>query len=345
MAKITSCSIKYLKTAYIGNSVRLTGGKDTVKFENKPLRNVEIVSYDHQGFRLNHPDLPKECWLDFSQLPLKKLTLVNGIIIDEITFVENIVAHCTEFVKTDSEEYLMALSEFQLDSKIEFLSPAKFRCGDILVSGQCKESIELVYLGTFFSVEFIKTFVGLSLYVNNKTEKIILSDECLKRAYFIRRHEIEEANMNSSFLPTELKNHLKKTVGSWNISFTVPYEERQKLLEEKKCRASEEIKAWCEKENVPFFVEIIRYPITNKYVKEMMFIDSDLEYLDEKSNEMLINSVFNFEKFDSSLSKEFTARHAQIIVRYANIKGMLVGSSKKELLEKANQFLIANFSK
>ena len=46
---VNSCSIKYLDKAYIGASVRLTGGSKTVKFDNKPMTGLTIEKYTKQA--------------------------------------------------------------------------------------------------------------------------------------------------------------------------------------------------------------------------------------------------------------------------------------------------------
>ena len=303
-----SCSIKYLKVAYIGKSVRLTGGKDTVRFDNKPLTNVEILNYDSRGFELNHSDLPKKAWLDFGQLPLKDLTIVNGLIQDEITFAENIIWHQTEFVKTDSDEYKMALSEFQLDSKLVLLSPNKLAIGDKVISAQCKESIELVFLGNFFSTIIEPVYPtkteGTGYYRSYKQydyskEPVFRrsSDPIEKRAYFLRKHEIS-ANSKPpiNLLPVALKKHLLVNFLEIRQNYSKGWEERAAEIKERTALRHEEIVKWCKAENIDHVWELVKYPVTNKYVKEMMVVGKSDVHSFYDNNQSLINSIINFPK-------------------------------------------------
>jgi len=83
-----TCSIKLLKKAYIGVGVRMTSGKETVPFNNIPMKGMVIENYSSDGFQINHENFPESVWVKFEQLPLTRLTIKNGVIEDEITFVQ-----------------------------------------------------------------------------------------------------------------------------------------------------------------------------------------------------------------------------------------------------------------
>ena len=350
---LKSCSIKYLKNAYIGVSVRLTSGKGTTKFENIPLSDVEIVNYSSQGFQLKHPDLPKVAWLDFGQLPLKQLTIVNGIIKDEITFVENIIAHQTEFVKTDSDEYKTALSEFQLDSKLVLLPPSKLAIGDKVISAQCKESIELMFLGVFFSTMInpvYPTEIDRSNYYDRKKTDYTadpvfrLSDEPVeKRAFFLRLHDIDEnSKYNLKLMPVELKKHIEEKFPEPKYNHMRDWNLRQEEIKQRNLRVNEEILSWCEERNITHVFELVRYPVTNKYVKEMMVVGKSDEHSTFALNCSLINSIMNFERFTGEFGKEKLATYTQsFFYSYADREPvrLFVHDKKKEMVEKANDFL------
>jgi hypothetical protein len=90
--KIMNCSYRILKNVNIGQRVRKTADKTTVPFNNAPFSGAKITNYDKLGFRITHETLPKEIYLDFHQFPLTKLTIKNGVIQDEITFVEKLIS-------------------------------------------------------------------------------------------------------------------------------------------------------------------------------------------------------------------------------------------------------------
>lgn len=49
--------------------------KSTVPFDNIPMKDIEIIQCSSDGFRIKHPNFPKEVWVDFEQLPLTRLTI------------------------------------------------------------------------------------------------------------------------------------------------------------------------------------------------------------------------------------------------------------------------------
>jgi hypothetical protein len=147
-----TCSIKLLKKAFIGEGVRMTGGKGTVPFENLPMIGMEITGYSQLGFQINHKSFPRGIWVKFDQLPLTRLTIKNGIIEDEIAFVENIVSHSMQLIRTEDTEYIdLLFAERNLAKKVDDMIPV----GEAIVGtwykgAQCKAGIEMVFLGAFY---------------------------------------------------------------------------------------------------------------------------------------------------------------------------------------------------
>ena len=149
---INTCSIKLLKKAYIGVGVRMSSGDGTVPFANEPMTGMVIERYNKLGFRINHDSFPKSIWVKFEQLPLTRLTLINGVIQDEITFVENVVRHEMQLIRTLDTEYMDLLyAEKKLAEKKDDIIPiTEAKVGDWYIGAQCKEGLEMVYLGTFY---------------------------------------------------------------------------------------------------------------------------------------------------------------------------------------------------
>jgi len=181
-----TCSIKLLKNAYIGAGVRMSKGTDTVPFENKPMKGLKIENYSKQGFRISHPDLPKIIWVDFDQLPLTRVTMKNGVIEDEITFVENIVLHKMQLIRTLDTEYMDLLyQEKKLAEKKDDIIPiSEAVIGDWYKGAQCKEGLEMVYLGTWYPKYVAKKHHYSWGYSSKKDDSFHLSDKSPKRAFF-----------------------------------------------------------------------------------------------------------------------------------------------------------------
>jgi hypothetical protein len=59
-----NCNYRILKDVHIGQRVRKTKDKTTVPFKNDPMTDVRIKDWSQLGFKLSHPDLPKEIWVD-----------------------------------------------------------------------------------------------------------------------------------------------------------------------------------------------------------------------------------------------------------------------------------------
>ena len=198
--KSSSCSIKLLEKAYIGIRVRMTSDKSTLPFDNKPMKDVTIIDYNIQGFKLTHPSLPKTVWVDFKQLPLTNLTIINGVIKDEITFVENIIVHQMELIKTDMLDYIELLDIKEKEKQKTFITLSDVKPGDLVMSSLCENGEPMIYLGTWYTKNInIERRYGY----NNEAKKYHLSKLSPQRAFFL----IKSSNGDLSFNETEqIKN-------------------------------------------------------------------------------------------------------------------------------------------
>ena len=168
-----TCSIKLLKKAYIGVGVRMSSGKGTVPFNNIPMKGMVIENYSSDGFQINHENFPESVWLKFHQLPLTRLIIKNGVIEDEITFVENIVSHQMQLIRTLDTEYIDLLyAEKHLESIADEMIPiGDAIVGDWYKGAQCKAGIEMVFLGTFYQKTIHKVEIKNTRdYKNNKPQ-------------------------------------------------------------------------------------------------------------------------------------------------------------------------------
>ena len=350
---INSCSVKYLDKAFIGVSVRLTGGKNCVKFENKPMTGVEILDYSNQGFRIFHKDLPKEFWLDFGQLPLTKLKIVNGIIKNEITFVENIIRHQTQFIKTTDEAYVNAKAEFELDKTIELLSPTKLKPGQKVISAQCKDSIELIFLGNFYSTEIeplYKTDKKNSHYYGSYKRFDYTSipewrlskrePQITRRAYFLRKDELGKVNLAK--LPKGILFKIKrvfqqddaelKKINNWAAKRTA-----QEALEKTKRAYALQ---WFKENKLDFMYTIVTYPITNKYVKQLMPVGVSEEHTDINKNMEVLKSFENYNFYYTVPMKEILKQYLKGWYYSDHLYNRdFLSMNKKTILEEAQTFI------
>lgn len=152
--KVKSCQYKINEKVYVGRSVRKTGGKGTLPYLNKPFTNGFIEKFDNQGFVISHPTFPKSIWLEFSQLPLTTITIVNGVIQDELIFVEHLFRHGGTqmfIIKTDSDEYREVLDYHKEKEKsYNVLKLKELVPGNVVISAVCEAGNSMTYLGTFF---------------------------------------------------------------------------------------------------------------------------------------------------------------------------------------------------
>jgi len=145
-----------MKNVNIGLRVRKTADKSTVKFDNEPFTGAKLLQYDRQGFKIGHESLPKDIWVDFEQLPLTKLKIDNGIIQDEITFVERLMGGggttSMFLMPTHWLDYQELLHDKQLkDSEVKY-TISQLNEGDNVISALCREGNVMTYLGKFFVV-------------------------------------------------------------------------------------------------------------------------------------------------------------------------------------------------
>jgi len=168
----------------------MSSGDGTVPFANEPMNGMVIESYSKLGFKINHESFPKSIWVKFEQLPLTRLTLINGVIQDEITFVENVVRHEMQLIRTLDTEYMDLLyAEKKLaEKKNDFIPITEAVIGDWYIGAQCKDGLEMVYLGAFFQ-KSIHSYNDYS--VRERDGKYIytfhLQKDAPKRAFFAVR--------------------------------------------------------------------------------------------------------------------------------------------------------------
>lgn len=287
---MTNCNYKLLKDAHIGVGVRMSKDKNTIPFTNEPMTGMIIERYSKLGFQISHPNLGKTIWVDFKQLPLTSLTMIDGVIQDEITFVENIVAHQMELIKTDNPEYqeLLVMKE---EEKLEtFTTLAHTLPGEVVVSALCKEGIALVYLGTWFIKDIHRCRAGSSYqgytYINNPVDKFYLEKQSPKRAFFIVDSEDlteEERKILNSINQEKIDRSGDEDWNAYYKRVDVTRTEYWKKRKEKE----KEIRKNGPKERF----KIISYPVTSKKVRKLIKTDvfndkfTDLEY----NKEMILN--------------------------------------------------------
>lgn len=211
--KSSSCSYKLLEKAHIGQRVRMTGDRSTKPFDNVPMKDMKIIEYDKMGFKISHPSLPKQIYVDFKQLPLTKLTIVNGVIKDEITFVENIVRHEMELIKTDMLDYIELLDIRSREKDKTFVTLSQIKPGDLVKSALCESSEPMIYLGTWFTKDF-KSDRTYGYRDDNVTHR--LYEVSPKRAFFL----IKSASGNGkySFLNYPVTSKVILTMEPTNVT-------------------------------------------------------------------------------------------------------------------------------
>lgn len=270
-----TCSIRSLKKAYIGNGVRMTGGDNTVQFENVPMKNLEIKEYSKLGFRISHVLLPKAVWVDFDQLPLTRLQINNGFIADEITFVENIVNHRMQLIRTLDTEYIdMIYKEKALDQKQDEIIPITQAIpGQIYIGAQCEEGNEMIYLGTFF-VKEMKTSYDYNYYRhgNDRESKTYLHKLSPARAFFaVPSDEVTQAESNALTLKYYGSDNAR-----WQIDWNTRNEIDKKIAEEKKQILANSV--------IPRF-KILDFAVSSKRIKQVI--------LTHKENKDFADTVMN----------------------------------------------------
>ena len=179
-----NCSYRILKDVHIGLRVRKTKDKKTVPFKNDPMTNVKLVSWNDQGFELAHPDLPKNIWVDFYQLPLDKIQMEYGVIKNPITFVEEIRnGGSMVLVRADTLDYMEMLHDKKEKEEAKTYGVRELVPGDRTISAICKEGNVMVYLGTF-SVANMSTKHNYGYGYSRSAIYYKYIDETPERAFF-----------------------------------------------------------------------------------------------------------------------------------------------------------------
>ncbi len=178
-----NCSYRILKDVHIGLRVRKTKDKKTVPFKNEPMTDVKLVSWNDQGFELAHPDLPKNIWVDFYQLPLDKIQMEYGVIKNPITFVEEIrEGGSMVLVRADTLDYMEMLHDKKEKEEAKTYGIRELIPGDRTISAICKEGHIMVYLGTF-SIARMETKHNYG-YGRSSNTTYMYIDETPERAFF-----------------------------------------------------------------------------------------------------------------------------------------------------------------
>ena len=186
-----NCSYRILKDVHIGLRVRKTKDKSTVPFKNEPMTGVKIESWCDQGFQLSHPDLPKNIWVDFYQLPLDKIQLEYGVIKNPITFVEEIMqGGSMVLVRADTLDYAEMLHDKKEKEEAKTYGVKQLVPGDRVISAICKHGNVMVYLGTFniATVSQIHNY-SYSYYSRGDRNTYHHVDSVPERAYFAYENE------------------------------------------------------------------------------------------------------------------------------------------------------------
>ena len=282
-----TCSIKFLKNAYIGNGVRITGGDKTVPFENIPMKGMKIIDYNKQGFRIKHANMPKSVWVDFDQLPLTRLSIHNGVIDDEITFVENIVDHRMHLIRTLDTEYIdLIYKEKALEQKKDEIIPITAAVpGEIYIGAQCEEGNEMIFLGNFYikDVKNDRTYSN-SYWNRQEIEKYYFLKACPQRAFFaIPNNELtrkEEADIEEKYYGSADYN------ARWKIGSFEERERLDKLVRKEKDELS--------KTSSVVRYKIVEFPVTSKRIKEVILTHkTDPNFVNEEENRKVIEATIH----------------------------------------------------
>ncbi len=213
-----NCNYRILKDVHIGLRVRKTKDKTTVPFKNDPMTGVRIKDWSQLGFELSHPDLPKDIWVDFWQLPLDTIQLEYGVIKNPITFVEQtMVGGSMVLVRADTLDYMEMLHDKKDKEETKTYGVRELTPGDRVISAICKHGNVMVYLGTFN----IATYSNLRSYSydwRNNSKKFYYVNETPERAYFA--YEDPDGTYNIKSYPIQNKvvkeNYLASDKGRGN---------------------------------------------------------------------------------------------------------------------------------
>jgi hypothetical protein len=208
-----NCNYRILKDVHIGQRVRKTKDKTTVPFKNDPMTDVRIKDWSQLGFKLSHPDLPKEIWVDFWQLPLDTIQLEYGVIKNPITFVEQImVGGSMVLVRADTLDYMEMVHDKKEKEEAATYGVRALTPGDRVISAICKHGNVMVYLGTFNIATYSyvrnyshgyrsdrKTFY----YVNETPERAFFAYEDPDGTYNIKSYPIQNKIVKENHLASD----------------------------------------------------------------------------------------------------------------------------------------------
>jgi hypothetical protein len=182
------------------------------------MTGVRIKDWSQLGFELSHPDLPKDIWVDFWQLPLDTIQLEYGVIKNPITFVEQtMVGGSMVLVRADTLDYMEMLHDKKDKEETKTYGVRELTPGDRVISAICKHGNVMVYLGTFN----IATYSNLRSYSydwRNNSKKFYYVNETPERAYFA--YEDPDGTYNIKSYPIQNKvvkeNYLASDKGRGN---------------------------------------------------------------------------------------------------------------------------------
>jgi hypothetical protein len=285
--KTSSCSIKLLEKAYIGERVRMSSDSSTVPFKNTPMKGVKIIGYSTLGFRLSHPNLPKEVWVDFHQLPLTQLNILNGEIQNEITFVENIINHKMELIKTDMLDYIELLDIRFREQFKKILTLSDIALGDTITSALCENGEPMIYLGSWYTKGIIKE----KWYsYGNRIPKYYLSNVSPLRAFFLVK--------TSEILPTKKQREIAMQYsgfGKFNYNDRwgnreKEYKEAEKLFDTKVKELNKNTETY----------HIINFPTTSKKILNIIPINEHIKEFENKdfNKDFIFNNITNNAVYD-----------------------------------------------
>ena len=277
-----TCSIKFLPEAHVGVGMRMTKDKNTLPFDNKPMTHLVIEEYTKMGFYISHPTLPKKVWVDFDQLPLTRLAIKNGVIEDEITFVENIVNHRMQLIRTLDTEYIdLIYAEKELEKKVNEIIPISEAIpGHIYIGAQCEEGTPMIFLGVWHTKQVLRNegnrhYYG---YSRNRRDKFQLAKNSPKRAFFA---------VHSTDL-TEEEEKEAKILSNYD-DYNGDYNERQKRWQE-----FARLKKEKAEQNRGKRFKILQFSITSKRIKQVIKQnDLNLSFVDKDLNREVILCTAN----------------------------------------------------
>jgi hypothetical protein len=209
-----NCNYRILKDVHIGLRVRKTKDKNTVPFKNDPMTGVRIKSWNQLGFELSHPDLPKDIWVDFHQLPLDTIQLEYGIIKNPITFVEQVmVGGSMVLVRADTLDYMEMIHDKKEKEEATTYGVKALTPGDRVISAICKHGNVMVYLGTFniatygysrrYSYAYRRDDNKTFYYVNETPERAFFAYEDPDGTYNIKSYPIQNKIVKENYLASD----------------------------------------------------------------------------------------------------------------------------------------------